>query len=189
MKSKTMFASSVCCSEWFEELAPTARLLYYQLGFETNTIGEIVRLFKVAALYGFSDDDVRALIEAGLIVSVDSRYFIRHHFVHNRNANEAQRSAAKAAFDDVLGLDFEGEAFKSAYKVTSNGLSDSSTTVRLTVGAKAIQGKEELNAEQFNSSSIKEQPACPECGSSDLETTPGGLLLCPECAKIIRRAS
>ena len=121
-KSRTCFASSVCCSEDFELLPMSARLLYYQVNFEADLIGEVVGLRRVSRGYGFSGDDVAALLESGLLLELEGRYFIRHHFEHNRLANDKQKTGAENRLlnaPDSLG--FEGETFKSAYRLIEGG--------------------------------------------------------------------
>lgn len=121
-KSRTCFASSVCCSEAFELLPESARLLYYQIGFEADLIGEVVGLRRVARGYGFADDDVAALLDSGFLIEAQGRYFVRHHFEHNRLANDKQKAAAANKLDESPGaLEFEGEEFKSAYRLMGGG--------------------------------------------------------------------
>ena len=117
-KSRACFASSVCCSEAFELLPQSARLLYYQINFEADLIGEVVGARRVSRGYGFADGDLSALLESGLLIEAEGRWFVRHHFVHNRLANEKQKAAASAKLSETPGaIEFEGEEYKSAYRL------------------------------------------------------------------------
>lgn len=115
-KSRVCFASSVCCSEAFELLPESARLLYYQLNFEADLIGEVVGARRISRGYGFADADLSALLESGFLIEAKGRFFIRHQFVHNKFVNEKQKTAAIAKLAETPdSIGFEGEEFKSAY--------------------------------------------------------------------------
>lgn len=153
-KSRTCFASSVCCGDEFCELPESARLLYYQLGFEADTIGEIHGASRIAKGYGFNDADLQSLIDAGFIVEADGRRFIRHTFVNNSLPNEGMKQAAANAFEDVAEmLEFEGHPFKSAYRL----IDADSPNVRLTLATNTIQTKSTQGNESVTESQIQEE--------------------------------
>ena len=134
-KSRTCFASAVCCGDDFCELPESARLLYYQLGFEADTIGEIHGASRIAKGYGFNDADLQSLIDAGFIVEAGGRRFIRHTFVNNSLPNE---------------LEFEGQAFKSAYRlIDADSPNVSLTLATNTIQTKSTQGNESATENQI----------------------------------------
>ena len=180
-----MFASSVVCSDRFEGLAPQVQLLYIKLNFEASSIGEIRRVRKYAQLYDCGPDDVDALIEAGFLIVVNERCFIRHYFVHNHTVNKKQASAAQEAYESVEGLAFEGPLLKSAYATVSLDVVDESMSDRQSLGSKENGIEVEVTTSNEASTSIPiesgnaQGPVCPRCHSAEnVKETESGQLTC-----------
>lgn len=108
-------------------MSQTARLLYYQLNFECNIIGEVIGARRVARGYGFTDADMSELINGGWLVESSGHVYVRHYFEHNRLKNDAQRLAASNQLDNAPeALEFEGEEFKSAFRLMGKAMATDS---------------------------------------------------------------
>ncbi len=180
-KSRTCFASSVCCSDEFCELPESARLLYYQLGFEQSTIGEINGASRIARGYGFNDADLQSLIDAGFIVETCGRRFIRHTFVNNLLSNETMKQAALNALGCVAGLEFEGHAFKSAYRLVDAD----SPNVSLMLDPNIIESKVKQgngNATETRIQEKKKEKEKDNCNLENAQNAPDSTP-CPQCMK------
>lgn len=192
-KTRTTVAYRVFCSEAMDELSHDAPLLYLNYCFESNLIGEIARPKVLARGLGFDNSALDSLISAGFVLAVDdvtgTRYFIRHHFINNGLANASQKNGAIALMDEASHLiEFEGEPFKSAYRIASCG----SPTDSLNVGEKepheSVLNRIELESNRSESEGESERHAlsfapCPECNAKSLIGPEGHLLhgTCDEC--------
>lgn len=177
-KARAMFAASVCCTDDFEALSKDARLLYFQLAFEADTVGEIFRARRIAEVCGFDGSAIEALLSGGYLLEIGNRVFIRHYFVSNSLANKNQRRTAEKMLAAVGGLEFEGEEFASPYRAVGYR----SATCSLQIGAnnnelnksslkkekEKAAGKPAVNGAGFPAGQIV--AACPDCGGNLLKT-------------------
>lgn len=192
-KTRTTIAYRVFCSEAMDELSHDVPLLYLNYCFESNLIGEIARPKVLARGLGFDDAALESLVDAGFVLAVDdvvgTRYFIRHHFINNGLANASQKSGAAALMDEASHLiEFEGEPYKSAYRVVSEDSSTDSLNVGETEPQEYELNRIELESNRIESEEEQERSAlrfapCPECNAKSLIGPEGHLLhgTCPEC--------
>ena len=142
-KSRSWHAASVCYSDEFLSMSDEAKLLYLLLGFEVNSIGEIVGARRIARRLGAGDAALRELGGRGFIIEAEGRVFDRHHFENNTLANQGMKASASNEFSKVAGLiEFEGEEFKSAYRLVNRELGENNANDSLNI---AIKGKSKVN--------------------------------------------
>lgn len=85
MAEKRMFSSNVIDSDAFLDMAPTARLLYYDMGMRADDDGFIDSPKKIMRIIGATDSDLKELIDNGFILRFESGVIvIRHWYVNNR---------------------------------------------------------------------------------------------------------
>lgn len=159
-----------------------ARLLYYALNFEGNIAGEIVGAKRICKGYGFGDAAFSELVEGGLLLELEGCCIVRHHFVHNGLANQAQKVAATKAMERLEGVvAFEGEAFNSPYCLVSPNVSltvdtkeevEAKQSERTRTKANQTETKENANAPQTR--------PCPVC-ERDYLVADAGLQIYGEC--------
>ncbi len=80
---RTCYASTVVCSDEFQELPPSAQLLYFFLGFEADADGALDGVKMTLRKYGASMEDLTALRDAGYLLDVDGVLFIRAWWLNN----------------------------------------------------------------------------------------------------------
>lgn len=124
-KSRSCHAASVCYNDEFLSMSDKAKLLYLLLGFEVNSIGEIVGARRIARGLGSGEDALQELAGCGFIIEAGGRVFDRHHFENNTLSNQGMKASAGNEFSKVAGLiEFEGEEFKSAYRLANHELGE-----------------------------------------------------------------
>ena len=69
-RAKTMFASSVCCSDRFSELSFEAQALYYRLNLEADGVGALNNVKTVMRAAGFAETALDELMRAGFVLEI-----------------------------------------------------------------------------------------------------------------------
>ncbi|MDO4532584.1 MAG: hypothetical protein Q4C36_02560 [Coriobacteriia bacterium] len=116
-KIRTAYSESVCNSDEFLGLSLEAQALYFHLGFDADTIGEIHGAKSKARGYGMGLAALDELMEAGYLLEIGGRWFIAHYYENNvKPTNDNVRKAANRLWDArPAPLAFAGESWGSAY--------------------------------------------------------------------------
>lgn len=134
-KVQTMYRDRVCNTDEFLSLSVEAQCLYFHLGFDADSIGELVGVNRLAGSYQMGGEQLAELREAGYLLVIDGRWFITHHAENNaKPRNDSMRKAAERLWEKKPGsLDYEGELFNS--KLVSLAVGESKPSDRLTVAS------------------------------------------------------
>ena len=85
MRAKASFASSVCGSDSFTTLPWDTQAIYYQLCFECDVDGFVANARRViAGLELDPTEQLKRLVDAGLLLELEHGYLIAHYWHHNK---------------------------------------------------------------------------------------------------------
>lgn len=128
-KSQTMFREHIVNRDEFMEVSTRGQCFYFHVGFDADNIGELSGIKRLARGYGFGDDEIRELLEAGYLLEVEGRWFITHYYENNaKPTNAKMRAAAENLWKKrPASLAYEGEQFNS--KLVSLTLDEQQTNL------------------------------------------------------------
>lgn len=130
VKSRTCFASSVCCADAFLDMSAEAQATYFYLCFNADATGQIIGLRRLVRGLGYGEEPTRELFEAGYLLDVDGEAYVRHTWTNNKyDARVFQSMGACQPYAEGR-LVFEGEEGKSAYEIAETGADDAATFER-----------------------------------------------------------
>lgn len=200
-KSQAMYRESVCNSDAFLGLSLAAQCLYFHLGFDCDTIGELAGPVRLARGYGMGQAELEELLEAGYLIETDGRWFVAHYYENNAKPKNAKMETAAANLwkKRPASLAYEGEQFNS--KLVSLTLAEQQANLSRELDGNSIgNGTDIGNGIVFPPSSSKETVSggvgsggegnavrsepCPRCGMTAIvEYDPLGLMRvdCSDC--------
>lgn len=193
-KSQTMFREHVVNRDEFMEVSTRGQCLYFHIGFDADSIGELSGIKRLARGYGFGDEEIEELKEAGYLIEVEGRWFIAHYYENNSKPKNTKMEAAAANLwkKRPASLAYEGEQFNS--KLVSLTLDELQTNLSQELGRNCSSNSIDSGTDNvFPSSSSKEKVSggvgsggegnavrsepCPRCGSAAaVENDPLGFL-------------
>ena len=193
-KSQTMFREHVVNRDEFMEVSTRGQCLYFHVGFDADSIGELSGIKRLARGYGFGDEEIEELREAGYLIEVEGRWFIAHYYENNSKPKNAKMEAAAENLwkKRPASLAYEGEQFNS--KLVSLTLDELQTNVSDEIdGNRNGIGTDIGNGIVFSPSSLQEKVSggvgsggegnavrsepCPRCGTAAVvEHDPLGFL-------------
>lgn len=143
-RKRACFASSVCCTDDFSDLPASAQALYFRLGFHADADGAVDGVRGIVRGGGFSDGDMQALFEAGLLLDCGGVPVIAHWWTNNTKNIRDYRPGDH--LHDMESLFFLGEdrVYHPIQGKTEGSTSDSPC-------ASSVKGKEGKKKE-FNGS-------------------------------------
>ena len=83
MAEKRMFSKKIVDSDRFLDLPPTARLIYFELGIRCDDDGFCACPGKILRMTGAGREELRMLLDAGLLLEFDGVVVLRDWRVHN----------------------------------------------------------------------------------------------------------
>ena len=182
-RSKTMFASSVCCSDKFVALSFEAQALYYRLNLEADGIGALNNIRSIMRAAGFGEGALSELLDGGYLLHLESGfddvYLVADFWCHNRiDKHNVGRSEHK---EIVLSkCAFQSERIKRYVLVNSgsgcvqSGFSLGSV-LNPTLNQPNLTSKPAANPNEIQTAerSPSSSAPCPECGSRCLLSEEG----------------
>lgn len=114
-KVQTMYKEHVVQTDRFSEISLRSQNFYFHVGFDADSIGELSGIKRLARGYGFGDDEIRELLEAGYLLEVEGRWFIAHYYENNAKPTNTKMTAAAEKLWEKrpASLAYEGEQFNS----------------------------------------------------------------------------
>lgn len=123
-RAKTCFASSICCSDDFLDMPPSARALYLHLGLEADNDGVIANVKSLMRQVQASNDDLSILTAKGYLISVENLYVIRDWWINNNQDRSKYRPGDYKEIISILQCPTSGEheTLNGAYFLPSSGV-------------------------------------------------------------------
>jgi hypothetical protein len=110
MANKRMFSLDIVDTDNFLNLSLTAQVLYFHLGMRADDDGFVSNPKKILRMTDCSDDDMKELIESGLLISFESGIVaIRDWNVHNNVPKD--RYKPTRCIEEIKSLDVQNKAY------------------------------------------------------------------------------
>lgn len=120
MKARSMVCADVAMSDGFLSMTLEAQLLYFLLLFDADVCGRIYGADRICRGYGFDTDALEELYANGYLLRVDGLTVDRHCW--RNNTLDGRLKGRMDSFEAFASgrIGFEGEPFKSSYRLNDN---------------------------------------------------------------------